>query len=167
MTIPCEDPRSAAEDGHAREPSSFDRFFRDQYPTTVRLAHLLTGSNAVAEELAQDAFAQIYRRFDTIREPRTYLRATTVNVCRNWHRRHTREVDRFRRHGATTTDVSDPVEELIDIIADLSYRQRAVVVMRYWLDLSEADIAQALECRPGTVKSLHSRALAAIRKELP
>lgn len=155
------------EDEHAREPSSFDRFFCDQYPTTVRLAHLLTGSNAVAEELAQDAFAQVYRRFDAIREPRTYLRATTVNTCRNWHRRHTRELDRFRRHGATTTDVSDVVEELIDIIADLSYRQRAVVVMRYWLDLTEADIAQALECRPGTVKSLHSRALAAIRKELP
>lgn len=102
-----EDPRSAVEDGHAREPSSFDRFFRDQYPTTVRLAHLLTGSDAVAEELAQDAFAQVCRRFDAIREPRTYLRATTVNTCRNWHRRQNRELDRFRRHGATTTGVSD------------------------------------------------------------
>ena len=166
MTIPCEGPPAALPSQRGREPNSFDDFFRDQYPTTVRLAHLLTGLNAVAEELAQDAFAQVYPRFDAVREPRSYLRTTTVNVCRNWHRRHTRELDRFRRHGTTATDATDVVDELIDEIAGLPYRQRAVLVMRYWLDLSEADIAGTLDCRPGTVKSLHSRALAAIRKEL-
>ncbi|MCB0969133.1 MAG: sigma-70 family RNA polymerase sigma factor, partial [Ilumatobacter sp.] len=126
-----------------------------------------TGSNAIAEELAQDAFAQMYPRFADVLEPKSYLRTTTINVCRNWHRRHRRELDRFERHGATEDRSADSVEELIDVIAALPYRQRAVLVMRYWLDLSEADIAYSLGCRPGTVKSLHSRALAAIRKDLP
>lgn len=167
MTIPCEDPPAALPGHHGREPSPFDEFFRAQYPSTVRLAHLLTGSNAIAEELAQDAFGRMYPRFDAVLEPRSYLRTTTVNVCRNWHRRHRRELGRFERHGASEVRATDSVEELIDVIATLPYRQRAVLVMRYWLDLSEADIARSLDCRPGTVKSLHSRALAAIRKDLP
>lgn len=167
MTIPCEDPPATLSGHRGREPNSFDDFFRVQYPSTVRLAHLLTGSNAIAEELAQDAFAQVYSRFDGVLEPKSYLRATTVNVCRNWHRRRRRELDRFERHGANEDRSADSVEELIDVIGALPYRQRAVLVMRYWLDLSEADIAHSLGCRPGTVKSLHSRALAAIRKDLP
>ncbi len=167
MTIPCEVPPATLSDHRDREPYSFDDFFRDRYSATVRLAHLLTGSNGIAEELAQDAFAQLYPRFDSVREPKSYLRTTTVNVCRNWHRRHRRELERFGRHGASEERSTDSVEELIDVIAELPYRQRAVLVMRYWLDLSEADIAHSLDCRPGTVKSLHSRALTAIRKELP
>lgn len=167
MTIPCEDTPFALSDHLGREPNSFDDFFRGQYPSTVRLAHLLTGTNAVAEEVAQDAFAQLYPRFDDVIHPKSYLRTTTVNLCRNWHRHHRRELARFERHGASDDRVTDSVEELIDVIATLPYRQRAVVVMRYWLDLSEVDIAHSLGCRPGTVKSLHSRALTAIRKDLP
>ena len=167
MTIPCDDsPRLGAERGGS-DVGSFDEFFRDRYSATVRLAHLLTGSNDVAEELAQDAFASLHERFDSVREPRSYLRAATVNLCRNWHRRNKRELDRFRRHGSSETDTTDATDEMIDIIARLPYRQRAVLVLRYWLDLSEADIAEMLSCRPGTVKSLHSRALVAIRKDLP
>lgn len=165
--IPCDDPRAMAGDGSRRPPNEFDDFFRVRYPGAVRLAHLLTGSNAVAEELTQDAFAQIYPRYADLTEPNSYLRATVVNVCRNWHRAHRRELDRFRRHGAADEHVTDAVEHLIELIAALPYRQRAVLVMRYWLDLTEADIARSLGCRPGTVKSLHSRALAAIRKDLP
>ena len=169
MTIPCEDPPATMSvDAHDDpSPKSFDEFFRSQYSSVVRMAHLLTGSNAIAEELAQDAFAQLYTRFDALREPSSYLRATTVNVCRNWHRRHRRELVRFERHGLSEDRATDSVEEMIDVVTALPYRQRAVLVMRYWLDLSEADIADSLGCRRGTVKSLHSRALAAIRKELP
>ena len=57
-------------------------------------------------------------------------------------------------------------DELADAIARLPFRQRAVIVLRYYADLTETDIAHALECRPGTVKSLASRALAALSKEI-
>lgn len=167
MAIPCEEPSATSSDGRERAANPFDDFFRDRYPGAVRLAHLLTGSNVVAEELAQDAFAQLYPRFTALLEPKSYLRATIVNVCRNWHRAHRRELDRFRRHGVSDDRTTDSIDELIELIATLPYRQRAVLVMRYWLDLTEADIADTLGCRPGTVKSLHSRALDAIRKELP
>lgn len=148
--------------------TAFDRFFAGEYPGAVRLAHLLTGSNAGAEDLAQDAFARVLPHFERLDNPAAYLRTAIVNACRTWHRTRGREQDRFRRHGATSDiAISTASAELLDSIRRLPYRQQAVLVLRYWLDLSEADIALTLDCRPGTVKSLHSRALDAIRKDLP
>lgn len=148
--------------------SAFDRFFAGEYASAVRLAHVLTGSNASAEDLAQDAFARVLPHFDRLDRPAAYLRTAVVNACSTWHRTRGREQDRFRRHGTTEqVAISAASAELIDSIRRLPYRQQAVLVLRYWLDLSESDIALTLGCRPGTVKSLHSRALDAIRKELP
>ena len=149
------------------EPA-FDRFFADEYATAVRLAHLLTGSDASAEDIAQDAFARVLPHFDRLENPAAYLRTAIVNACRTWHRSRGREQDRFRRHGVSAeVTISAASAELLDSIRRLPYRQQAVLVLRYWLDLSEADIAIAIGCRPGTVKSLHSRALDAIRKDVP
>lgn len=168
VTIPndCEASvaRAPRDDGAAGD--GFDAFFRANYPGTVRLAHLLSGSNAVAEELAQDAFARVYPRFGALQEPKSYLRASTVNACRNLHRGRTREADRFRRHGPSAVVAHDATDELLDTIRSLPYRQRAVLVLRYWLGLSEAEIAESLDCRAGTVKSLHSRALTTLRKDI-
>ena len=63
--------------------------------------------------------------------------------------------------------LSNDALELLDALRRLSYRQRSVIVLRYWLDLSEAEIAETLGCRPGTVKSLHTRAIEHLRKEMP
>lgn len=145
----------------------FDEFFALNYARTVRLAHLLTGSDAVAEDLAQDAFARLHPRFGDVANPAGYLHVVTVNVCRQWHKR------RFRHDTALSRihDVDSPLaggpDHLLDIIDGLPYRQRAVLVLRYWLDLPEREIAAALDCRPATVRTLHFRAIAALRKELP
>ena len=147
--------------------SGFAAFFRAQYADTVRLAHLLSGSNTFAEDLAQDAFARVKCHYDRVDNPGGYLRTATVNVCRNWHRSRSREAGNVRRLGAPAISLPPAAAELIDAIKALPYRQRAVLVLWYWLDLTEADIATALGCRPGTVKSLHARAVARLRKELP
>ena len=70
------------------------------------------------------------------------------------------------RHGADPESLTEWEHELDDSLRRLPYDQRAVVVLRYWLGLSEAEIAESLGCRPGTVKSRHSRALRILRKEL-
>jgi RNA polymerase sigma factor (sigma-70 family) len=70
------------------------------------------------------------------------------------------------RHGAGPESLTEQERELDDSLRRLPYDQPAVVVLRYWLGLSEAEIAEALDCRPGTVKSRLSRALRALRKEL-
>jgi RNA polymerase sigma factor (sigma-70 family) len=144
----------------------FQRVYRDEYATTVRLARLLTGDPTVAEDLAQEAFVRLYRHRAQAERPAALLRTITVNVCRSWHVSQRRTVSRMVRHGPDPTSLSAFERELDDSLRRLPYEQRAVVVLRYWLGMSEADIARALGCRPGTVKSRHSRALRALKKEL-
>lgn len=144
----------------------FNDLYRGHLRDTVRLARLLTGSVAAAEDLAHEAFIRVYRRDISIDEPVPFLRTVTVNVCRDWHRARQREHLRVVRHGPDADRVSPAARELDASLARLPYPERAVIVLRYWLDLSEADIAATLGCRPGTVKSRHARALRKLNKEL-
>jgi RNA polymerase sigma-70 factor (sigma-E family) len=151
-----------------RPSATFEQLYIDAYGPMVRLAHLLTGSNRQAEELVQDAFVRVYGHWADVEHPRADLRQAVVNACRSQQRRHGREL----RHGpgaaARAAASLDPEADLIrDALAVLSDRQRKAVVLRYYEDLPEAEIAAILGCRPGTVKSLLSRALAQLREVLP
>jgi RNA polymerase sigma-70 factor (sigma-E family) len=142
--------------------TSFADLYRSQYGPMVRLAHLLTTSNSVAEELVQDAFVRVHGKWDQIDAPQAYLRTAVVNACRSHLRRRVLEKVRLA-HPLPEAVPPDP-DEMWDALAALPYRQRAVLVMKFYEDMPEADIAAALGCRPGTVKSLTSRALDQLRK---
>ena len=148
------------------DEAGFVAFFREQYSSTVRLAGLLSGDRASAEDLAQDAFSSLRSRFVELDNPAAYLHTTLVNLCHNQRRSDRQESSRLARHGHSPTMVSDRAAELDATLKRLPYEERAVVVLRYWLGLSEAEIAECLGCRPGTVKSRSARALKKIRKEL-
>jgi RNA polymerase sigma-70 factor (sigma-E family) len=141
----------------------FEDFYRAQHEPMLRLAYLLTRSRAAAEDLVQDSFIRVEPRWGTLDTPAAYLRRTVTNACYSWHRRR-------RREEAATVEPPDHVEpehdEMWDALAQLPPRRRAALVLRYYLDLSEADIAEALGCRPGTVKSLTHRGLAELRSVL-
>lgn len=158
-------PDQPAVDGDRALPA-FEEFYEREYVATVRLAGFLSGDRTLAEDLAQDAFLRLQPEFSHLENPGGYLRTTVLNLCRNHHRRARREVLRMTRHGVSATEVSERAAELEATLQRLPYSERAVVVLRYWLGLSEAEIATHLGCRAGTVKSRHSRALARIRKEL-
>lgn len=146
---------------------AFDALYRAQYARAVQLAHLLTGSNDVAEDIAQEAFVRMRPKMAAIERPEAYLTTTVTNLCWNWHRTQGRARARHAAAAAATPTVADAAHEhLLAIVDELPFRQRTVLVARYWLDLPESDIARLVGCRPGTVKSLAARALAALRKEL-
>jgi len=143
---------------------SFDRFYADEYLPMVRLAHLVTGSNDAAEDLVQEAFLRMAPHWGHVDRPVPYLRRIVVNRCLTWRGRRSRTVplpDSFDRPAP-----AQPVAEMLDAIARLPPRRRAAIVLRFYTDLPEAEIAQALGCRSGTVKSLLSRGLAQLRKEI-
>jgi RNA polymerase sigma factor (sigma-70 family) len=149
-------------------PLTFDGFYRGEYERAVRFAWLLTGA-PVAEDLAQDAFVSMERHFEELDDPVRYLMKTMLYRARTWQRdERRRRLKLARAHVETQTVVlDDPADgDLLAAVRALPYRQRAVVVMRYWAGWSEADIAVALDCRAGTVKSLSSRALARLRIEV-
>jgi RNA polymerase sigma-70 factor (sigma-E family) len=145
------------------EKGDFEQFYAQGWSGAVRLASLLTQQTRAAEDLAQEAFARMYPKWRDIDAPAAYLRTSIVNACRSWQAR-----ERTARVKLPMLDVPVAQELAFDALADavaaLPYRQRAVLVLRYHLDLTEAEIAEALGCRPGTVKSLAARALDALKK---
>jgi len=147
------------------DAESFDDLYRRCRPGLVRLAHLVTGSATLAEDVVHDAFVGLARSTSRVRDPVAYLRRSVVNLSTNVHRRAARE----RRHLATVTEVVvEPadVDDTWALVMRLPPRQRAVLVLRFYLDLSEADTARVMGCRPGTVKSSTARALAKLKEQL-
>jgi RNA polymerase sigma-70 factor (sigma-E family) len=144
---------------------AFETLYREEYAPMVRLAYLLVGSAETAEEVVQDSFLRVRDRVAAVERPGAYLRRTVVNGCRNQHRH--RDVERRGFARLARVDWAEPeLDHLADALAALPPRQRAVLVLRYYLDCTELEIAEALGCRPGTVKSLASRGLASLREVL-
>jgi RNA polymerase sigma factor (sigma-70 family) len=154
----------------AIDAAGFDEVYQAHYASLVRLAHVTTGNRPAAEDLVQEAFADYYRRRDEVAAPVPYLRRAVISRCTSWHRR--RMLERRRQHTAALWlprgdhPLGPDATAVRTALSRLRPRQRAAVFLRYYLDLPEAEIAAALECRPGTVKSLLSRALDAMKEHL-
>lgn len=150
--------------------TDFQEFVRSRYAGLLRMAFLLCGSSHEAEDLVQTALLRVMRHWDGIEDPLPYVRRAIVNLYLSGLRRRTREL-------LTGLLPDRPVRESIDRVAERSVlwpalralppRTRAVIVLRYWLDMSEWDTAGMLGCSVGTVKSTASRGLARLRELMP
>jgi RNA polymerase sigma factor (sigma-70 family) len=135
--------------------------YRERYGNLVRLAYLLTGHDAVAEEIVQDAFVASHHSPEQVRDPYPYVRRAVVNRCRSWGRRYTIE----RRHSPPPPDPAElAADEMRDALDSLSERQRAVIVLRFYEDMTDSMIADLLDCRPSTVRSSIRRGLQSLRR---
>jgi RNA polymerase sigma-70 factor (sigma-E family) len=161
--------REVAVDAGADE--EFSEFMHGRWPQLVRLGYGLTGDQQLAEDLAQTAFARAYASWSRVRkadDPDAYVRRIVVNANKN----------RFRKLRVSEL-LTDSLPELaisadgagqradravlVQALQRLSYGQRAAVVLRYWLDMSEAETAALLGCSVGNVKSQAARGLAKLR----
>lgn len=153
------------------EAGRLGRLYEQHAPDAIRLAALLTGDRALAEDIVQEAFARLVGRLQHIREPeafRAYLRKAVVNLSRMHFRRRKVERTSLQRLGTRPPTVAgDPDvaarEAMAQALLQLPERQRAAIVLRFYEDLSERQVAEILRCRPGTVGSLVSRGLGALR----
>ena len=149
----------------AAVPTTIEELFHSAYAPMVRLASLLTGSNETAEDVVQDCFARMQRKWKKVDHPAAYLRTSVVNACKSWHRSRVREERRMHRVSAgADAEVTLDADELLDAVGKLPYQQRAALVLRYYEHCSEAEIADALGCPRNTVKSHLRRGLAALRQ---
>lgn len=143
----------------------------------ARLAVIMLGDPDAAQDVVQDAFLGLYRRWHTIKDAASapaYLRSSVLNGCRTAARRRQR---RDHAHGLATGPgtaesaealalLSEEHREVLTAIRALPARQREALVLRYYLDMTEADTAAAMGITVGTVKSATSRALAALARIL-
>lgn len=151
------------DDAGAGDGLSFSGLYRDRHAEMVRLAYLLTSSTEVAQDVVQDSFVRLHAHWSSVLDPVAYLRRSVVNACHSHHRR----VFRQRRALAARPRaqlVGLDADEIGDALARLPRRQRAALVLRFYHDLSEAETAAVLGCRPGTVGSLVFRGLAQLRE---
>lgn len=146
----------------------FDQFAVVAWPRLRRIGFLLTGDHHLAEDLAQTALIRTYAAWRKVREgdPAAYSRRVLINL----------NIDRMRRRRLTevgdaplavmpvAADTSvDDRDQVVRLLARLTDRERRVVVLRHYCDLSEADVARELGIAPGTVKSALARALGKLR----
>ena len=151
---------------------SFDDFVATRSTRLLRTAYLLTHDRALAEDLVQTSLAKAWFAWGRIDgRPDAYVRRVMVNTYSSWWRRRwngeeaTAELPE-RGAGATGRTEDGRVDDRTDLwraLARLPKRQRAVVVLRFYEDLSEIETAEILQCSVGTVKSQASRALAKLR----
>ncbi|GAA1503344.1 SigE family RNA polymerase sigma factor [Dactylosporangium maewongense] len=157
----------------------FEAFYRARTPALLRTAYLLTGDRHLAEDLVQDALARTHRAWRRLRDggnPEAYARQVMYHLqVSRWRRRRVPE-SLFgdlpeRRDGRDhATDATSRLAlrlALRQALLTLPARQRAAVVLRYFEDRSEAEAAELLGCRVGTLKSHLARGLAALRRALP
>jgi RNA polymerase sigma-70 factor (sigma-E family) len=139
----------------SRTEAAFTEFMRGRWSTLVRLGYGLTGDQRLAENLARVALAKAYASWPRViraGNPDVYLRRNIVNAS---HGRF-----RWRRARALETCGQDDRSALMTALLRLPAGQRSVVLLRYWMDMTEAEVAEALGCSVGSVKSQASRALA-------
>ena len=155
--------------------TEFDEFVSRHVQDLLRTAYLIAWDEGEAEDLVQECLFRLARRWGRVRsldQPGAYARRVVVNLAIDGAR------GRVRRRGElgmvadvhpATTDPLAALEmraDLLDALGALSTRQRAVLVLRYFNDLTEAQVAEVLGCSPGTVKSSASRGLARLREAL-
>jgi RNA polymerase sigma-70 factor (sigma-E family) len=155
------------------ESGRLGELYRMHAGDAARLAYLVTGDRALAEDIVQEAFVRLYGRFRDLRNPDAfdvYLRRTVVNLARSHFRR--RKVERKHAPKLVDEPAVDPVDlgerdRLWSVLQSLPERQRTAIVLRFYEDLSEVSTAEVMGCPVGTVKSLVSRGLERLRATLP
>jgi len=171
--------------GVSLDAGAIAALFRDHHAELVRLALLMVGDLPSAEDVVQDVYASLHRRSraqeraQTVEAPLPYVRAAVLNGCRSVLRRRGIAHRVGLAHRASLTDettmrasaeseviLSEDRRQVLSALARLPRRRREVLVLRYYIGLSEAEIAAVLGISAGTVKSTAARALAALARDL-
>ena len=154
---------------------TFEEFAATRMPGLLRFAAVLAGDRATAEDLAQEVLIRAYARWNRIGcldRPELYVRKMMLNEFLNWRRRSSRQIPAGGLASEPASIAPDHAAEynerqaLLAELGKLPRRQRAVLVLRYYEDRGDSEIAGLLGCSPGTVRSHASRALAALRVEM-
>ena len=165
----------AVADRNQARDADFAAYLAARQPSLLRTAYLLTGNRHDAEDLVQTAFAKLYLSWDKVRDQGSmdaYVRRILVNEHNSLWRRAWKR----REHSQETPVLDRPVHDaydegarsaLWDVVQTLPRKARAVVVLRYYEELTEAEVADVLGITVGTVKSQASRALATLRTRTP
>lgn len=150
---------SLVADGCCSSDTEFVAVFEREFEPVVRLLFVLCGSNELAQDVAQESFIALYRKWSSVTSPAGFVRTVAINRLRDQMRSELAKARAVRRLGASVGESAPMVDYLADALGGLSVERRAMVVLRFYEQRSVDDIAEILAVRPGTVKSGLSRSL--------
>lgn len=174
LSVPRAELRTTTLSRSMAESTDFADVFAAHHAEALRLAYLLTGDRHRAEDIVSEAFVKVFRRWGAagIEQPRAYIRRAVVNESNSRFRRLALERREAAKQsgddrGGRTADEQLADQDLVfAALRRLPERQRTALVLRFYQDLSERDIAEAMDVSQGTVKSSISRGLDRLRAEL-
>jgi RNA polymerase sigma-70 factor (sigma-E family) len=162
------EPETALAEAASAEAAVGD-LYRAQAVGLIRLAYLMLGDRAAAEDVVQDAFCGLYRHWDRLADPSgalPYVRTSVLNGCRTALRRRARGQITVYQPPSGSAEAAvlsrEEREQVMRAVRRLPDRQREALVLRFYLDLPEPEIARLMGIRPGTVRSATHRALKAL-----
>jgi RNA polymerase sigma factor (sigma-70 family) len=145
---------------------SFREFYRRELAPQVRRAALLVGSDEAAHDIVHDAMVEVYRQWDRLARPGGYLNRSVLNGCRDFGRRATTQRRLLPRLVDRTPHPASDGDRFDELLAALPFHHRAAVVLRFYCDLTTAEIAAELGCPPGSVGPWIERGLQRLRKAI-
>jgi RNA polymerase sigma-70 factor (sigma-E family) len=160
------------EKAKGRLPVRFEDYVAEQGPSLLRLAYVLTRDAQLAEDLTQTVLADVFRHWRKVtaaRHPDAYVRRMLVNAHLSWHRRRSsseRPSDLTANEPGVEADLAEGVvcrDQVRHLVATLAPRARTVLVLRYYADLDDAAIAEAMGVSASAVRATASRALETLR----
>ncbi|WP_374512368.1 RNA polymerase sigma factor [Terrabacter sp. Ter38] len=143
--------------------SAFDALYRRTYAGLLALAVATVGSRSVAEDRVHDAYAQLWTHRTTVSRPEGWLRRAVVNNCLSYLRTQRRREGIVRRQPLAAESEAPDERAFLELLTGLNDRQRIAITLRYLENFTEAEIAEVMGCRPGTVKSTLHRAMKVLR----
>jgi RNA polymerase sigma factor (sigma-70 family) len=145
--------------------ADIEALYRRDHTRVVRLAYLITGDRSFAEDAAQEAFARLVRTASTVESPAAFVTTVTINLCRD----HGRRAATVRRNPTAapgtspSPDLPRETDRIWQAVQRLPDSHRQAVVLRYWADMTTAQIARVLDSPPGTIRSTLHRALDSLK----
>lgn len=167
--VPVADPAELTQTSQAEADQAVAALYREHAVGLIRLAVVMLGDRPAAEDVVQEAFCGLYRRWRYLSHPAKslpYVRSAVLNGCRSVMRRTKRDVRMAAEPAAASAEYDALVGEehraVLQAVRKLPPRQREALVLRYFEDLGEAEIARSMGISRGTVKSTLSRGIAAL-----
>jgi RNA polymerase sigma factor (sigma-70 family) len=166
-TTDLNQPEDKFDKSFAGKPQeSFREFYNRNYRDLVKLAFLFVRNIEVAEDITQDSFLSISKKYKELLNPDAYIRVALVNKCKTYIRSKVFERKKLEKLMVNVLEISDEKKDILDVLEMLSQKQKTAVILRYYLCFSDKEIARIIKCRSSSVSSLIVRSLNIIKKRI-
>ncbi len=161
-----DDNLTQLDEGSKSSEVPFSVFYEKQYEKMLRLAYLMLGKVELSEDVAQESFLKMHKRWHLIENPDAYIKRVVINACNSHFRKSFREKTALNRMKSIDLESEPTSLDFMHSLNKLNKKQKAAVILKYYFDLSEKEVATVLKLKQGTASSLIHRGVESLRASI-